>query len=260
MVGFNPGGSTGTPFGRNEFLRSTNPKPQTESYTCSAATVPAQTIDGAPGQKILQPGTVMAKITSGSEAGKIGPYQAAGTNEVQTVTPSGTISGGTYTITAPGKGTTAALAYNANAAAVQAALEAIPGIGAGNVTVTGGPLSSGALVITFVGVAGGQDQAMLTIATGSLTGSTPGASVAQTTQGVAGATDGRQTSTNIVGLLVTFLPWQLIEGDAEVSVTYDCTAVQGWCLESNAAGTPVVLSNTTADAMRGTKGLDIKFK
>jgi|SRR6478735_2361465 len=258
MVGFNPGGSTATPFGRNEFLRSTKAV-LTESYTCAASSVPAQTIDGAPGQKILQPGTVMAKITSGANAGKIGPYQAAGTNEVQTVTPSGTISGGTYTLTL-GTQVTANIAWNATAAQIQAALENLTSVGTGNVTVTGGPLSSGALVVTFIGVAGGIDQPMLTVQTGALTGAAPGASVAQTTQGAAGATDGRQTATNIVGLLVTFLPWQLIEGDAEVSVTYDCTAVQGWCLESNAAGTPVVLSNTTADAMRGTKGLDIKFK
>lgn len=62
-----------TPFGINEFLRSTQDV-KTESYTLAASTVPAQTIDGNPGQKILQPGTVVAKITSGPEAGKIGPY------------------------------------------------------------------------------------------------------------------------------------------------------------------------------------------
>ncbi len=43
---------------------------------------------------------------------------------------------------------TASLAYNANAAAVQAALEALPSIGTGNVTVTGGPLGS-TLTVTF---------------------------------------------------------------------------------------------------------------
>ena len=73
MSTFVKGGSVSTPFGRNEYLRSTQDV-KVESYTVAAASVPARTIDGAPGQKILQPGTVMAKITTGGDAGKIGPY------------------------------------------------------------------------------------------------------------------------------------------------------------------------------------------
>lgn len=64
---------TVSPFGINEFLRSTQDV-KTESYTLAASTVTAQTIDGNPNQKILQPGTVLAKITSGPELGKVGPY------------------------------------------------------------------------------------------------------------------------------------------------------------------------------------------
>lgn len=150
MPGFVKGGSTSTPFGVNEFLRSTKVL-QTESYTVAASTVPARTIDGVDGQKILQPGTVLAKITSGADAGKVGPFQA-------------------------------------------------------------------------------------------------------------GVTDGRQTAANIVGLNLTFLPWQLMERDVEVSAVYDCVAVQAWCKELDAAGLEIALTNTTADAMRGTKGLDVKFK
>jgi hypothetical protein len=73
MSTFVKGGSTGTPFGRNEYLRSTKGR-KTQSYTVAASTVQAQTIDGVSGQKILQPGMVMAKITSGVDSGKIGPY------------------------------------------------------------------------------------------------------------------------------------------------------------------------------------------
>lgn len=76
----------------------------------------------------------------------------------------------------------------------------------------------------------------------------------------AGATDGRQTAANIVGLEDTFLPWQLLEHDVEVAVTYEVTAVQGWCFERDASGVRIPLSNTTADAMRGVKGLDCHFK
>ena len=152
MSSFVKGGGVSTPFGRNEYLRSVNPKPRFESYTVAASSVPARTIDGT-SQKILQPGTVMAKITSGGDAGKIGPFQE-------------------------------------------------------------------------------------------------------------GATDGRQTATNIVGLLDTFLPWQLLERDVEVAVAYDSVmAVQAWCFEYTTAGAavPQPLGNTTADAMRGNKKLNVNF-
>lgn len=166
MSAFVKGGGVSTPFGRNEFLRSTKEgQIQTESYTVAASTVPARTIDGNPNQKILQPGTVMAKITSGVEAGKVGPFQRF------VADPDGT-----------------------------------------------GPLVD------------------------------------------SGATDGRGDPANIVGLNLTFLPWQLIERDVEISCVYDCVAVQGWCKELDAAGAEIVLTNATADAMRNTKGLDVKFK
>lgn len=77
---------------------------------------------------------------------------------------------------------------------------------------------------------------------------------------MAGAVDGRADVANIVGINDTFLPWQLLERDVEVAATYECSAVQGWCFERDAAGARIPLANATADAMRGTKGLDILFK
>jgi hypothetical protein len=154
MSTFVKGGGVSTPFGRNEYLRSTRGTKK-ESYTVSAASVPARTIDGNAGQKILQPGTVMAKITSGAEAGKIGPY----------------VSGGA-------------------------------------------------------------------------------------------GTDGRQDPANIVGLNDTFLPWQLVERDVEIAVTYECTAVAAWCFEYTTAGAavPQVLSTATRDHAAWKSGrLDVKF-
>jgi len=76
----------------------------------------------------------------------------------------------------------------------------------------------------------------------------------------ADATDGRQTLANIVGLNDTWLPWQLMEHDNEIAVTYEATVVQAWCFERNAAGARITLTNTTIDAMRGTKGLSIQAK
>jgi len=138
-----------TPFGRNVFLRSTQDV-KTLSRTLAASTVPAVTIDGNAGQKVLQPGTVLATITSGPETGKVGPFQAA-------------------------------------------------------------------------------------------------------------VSDGRQTLANIVGLCNTFLPWQLMERDVEVAVIYEAAVVQANCIELNAGGAGIALTNTTAAAMVAGKSIDIKF-
>lgn len=73
MTTFVAGGAANTPFGVNEFLRSTKDIKR-ESYMVAASTVLSRTIDGVAGQKILQRGVVLAKITSGPDAGKVGPY------------------------------------------------------------------------------------------------------------------------------------------------------------------------------------------
>lgn len=256
MSTFVKGGSTSTPFGRNEFLRSTRGI-KTESYTLAAATVPSKTIDGVSGLKILQPGTVLAKITSGPDAGKVGPFCATGTKEVQTLTKAGTVSGGTFTLSYGGQ-TTTAITWNANAAAVQAALIALTTIGTGGVTVAGGDFSTATpFTVTFNF---GGNVSMLTADVTALTGAGAGITITESTPGTAGANDGRQTLANIVGLNMTFLPWQLMERDVEVSAVYVCTAVQAWCTELDSSAATITLTNTTADAMRSVKGMDITFK
>jgi hypothetical protein len=262
MVSFNVNTALKAPFGKNVYLRSTQGL-KFESYTLAAATWPAQTIDGVAGYKCAQPGTALAKITSGPDAGKVGPYQAAGTAEVQTLTASGTVSGGTYTLTFNGQ-VTSAIAYNASAATVQAALEALSNVVPGDVVVGGGPFPATPLTFTFYGNLIG-DQPALSVQTGNLTGSTPGAAITTSTGGVAGAADGRQTAANLVGILDTFVPWQLVERDVEVAVMYEGTAIQSWCFELNAAGVLIPLANATALAMaprsNATNGgkLDIKW-
>lgn len=110
----------------------------------------------------------------------------AGVNEAQTVTITGAPTGGTFTLTYAGQ-TTAAIQYNASAAAVRAALGALSSIGGSqNVTVTGGPGPATPWVVTFVGALGMADVAGMT-ASGSFTGgTTPAIAVTQTTQGVSG--------------------------------------------------------------------------
>lgn len=257
MPDFVKGGTVLTPFGKNAYLRSTVGC-QFESYTVARRTIPLETINSVAGQQVLQPGTLMAKITSGADSGKIGPYQASGTAEVQTATKSGTVSGGSFTLSFNGA-TTTAIQWDAVAATVQLALEALSTIEAGDITVTGGPIASVAFTITFGGNLSG-NQAQITADATLLTGSTPGITMATSVPGVAGAIDGRQTLANIVGLNDTFLAWQLMEGDREVAVMYHGTAVQSWCFELDTAGARAALNNTRADACRSVKGLDILFK
>lgn len=83
MATFEANKTARTPFGKNAYLRSTKDV-KTESYTLSSAAFPANyTVDGEE-KKILQPGTVIASITSGPNTGKVGPFQAAATDGRQT--------------------------------------------------------------------------------------------------------------------------------------------------------------------------------
>lgn len=115
-------------------------------------------------------------------------YQGAapvnGTDEVQTLTITGTPTGGTFKLTFKGA-ETAAIAYNASAANVVSALEALPTVGTGGVTATGGPLPGTAVVITFAANLGKRAQDLITVSDNSLTGGTdPAGAVAETTPGV----------------------------------------------------------------------------
>ena len=255
MASFSKTPTLRAPFGKNVYQRSTKGQ-KYESSTLAATSVVAETIDGTL-LKVAQSGETMAKITSGPEAGKIGPYQPAGTVEVQTATKSGTWTSGTYDITVPAYDVTAEdIAIAANAATIQAALEAA-GVPEGAITVTGGPLSTTPVVFTYNYL--GENVGMITIDLTNLVGGGTVA-VAETTAGVAGAVDGRQTAANIVGLLDTFLPWELNERDAVVSVCYEVAAHQDWCFERNGAGARVVLGNTTRDAIVAHASLSIIFK
>ncbi len=259
MADFVKGGAALTPFGNNNFLRSTKHY-KTKSYTVAASTITAQTIDTVAGQKILPKGMVMAKITSGGDSGKIGPF-AGGTlqNEVQTITVTGTPAGGTYRLAVNGVATSA-LAFNAALAAVQAAINALPNVGPTDIVLSG---ATSPFTATFGGNFAGQNVPAITLDTNSLTGGTnPTVVIATTTQGgvaSGAATDGREDPLNIVGVNNTFLPWQLMERDVEVSVVYDASVVQAWCYEYNASGVATALSNATANAMVSTKGLRFLF-
>jgi hypothetical protein len=91
-------------------------------------------------------------------------------DEVQTITITGAPTGGTFTLSFGGN-TTSALNWNATAAQVQTALQALPSIGAANALVTGGPGPGTPFTVEFTSAKGFASQALIT-KTASLTGGT----------------------------------------------------------------------------------------
>lgn len=87
-----------------------------------------------------------------------------GVNAKQTLTADAAAGVGSFTITYDSIATSA-IAWNATAAGVQAALEAHASIGAGNVSVTGGPVNvhTVPLVVEFIGALAGMPIGALSI-------------------------------------------------------------------------------------------------
>lgn len=129
---------------------------------------------------VLAPGTYVR----GQALGEFTARTAAA--EVQTLTFTGTPTGGTFRLGFNGQ-ITGAITYSTTNATLEAnilaALIALSNIGTGNVTVSSA--TSGTVVtITFAGVLANINQPMITFAVNGLTGgSTPTATVAETTPG-----------------------------------------------------------------------------
>ena len=124
-------------------------------------------------------------LTVGSVQLCYGPAVNTGTNEVQTVTITGAPTGGSFQLTFSGQ-QTAAIAYNATAATVQAELEALSNINVGDILVGGGPGPGTPYTVAFVG--GNWVAENVTQMTASHTftgGTTPAIAVTTTTPGVA---------------------------------------------------------------------------
>lgn len=76
--------------------------------------------------------------------------KSAAVNEVSTLTATGTVSGGNYTLTVNGE-TTANIAHNASNATILAELEKLGGINPGDVVVGGGALPGTPVTLTWGG-------------------------------------------------------------------------------------------------------------
>lgn len=134
---------------------------------------PAQSTDKA----AVAPGSIYAAEATVTASDAPNAAKLLGVNEVQTVTITGTPTGGSFTLTLLGV-TTGAIPYNSAGTAVKTALDtASPN---NNITVAGGPGPGTPYTLTFVGYG---DTPTIT-ATGSFTGgTTPAIAVTVTTPG-----------------------------------------------------------------------------
>ena len=107
-----------------------------------------------------------------------------GVNEEQTLTVTGTPTGG-YTNISFGGDTTENIAWDAAAADVELALEAMDSIPQGEATCAGGPWPGTAITVTFSGTLGKTDQPMMTNVDNFTGGTSPELTITESTQGVA---------------------------------------------------------------------------
>jgi len=120
-------------------------------------------------------------VSASGMAGKLDTEAtyAAGVNEVQTLTISGSPTGGTFKLRYRGV-TTSALAYNINAAALQTAIQGLSSVGSGNLLTSG----SGPFTITGASAFAGKLLDMIEVVDSALTGGTsPTVTIAKTTPG-----------------------------------------------------------------------------
>lgn len=130
-----------------------------------------------------------AAIAEGSKTGFLYLRGDSGINEIQTIMISGSPTSGAIKLTdygdalVPPGSQTANIAWNASAADVKAALEAIPSIGAGAITATGGPFPDSAITVEFSGATVSRRGRTRMGVASTLTGGSPVVTVAHTQYG-----------------------------------------------------------------------------
>jgi hypothetical protein len=184
------------------------------------------------------------------------PRVAIALNEIQALELTGTPDGGTFTLTYDTQ-TTGNIAFNASAADVQAALEALSSVGAGNVLCTAaGALPGNIVSIEFVKALGQQSLALATADGANLTGgTTPDAAITETVDGFDllgayvddGSSGGRLTD-NAATIELT------------ASATADETATHAslWINESGTTAAEMVISEALAASVAYTTGQPVE--
>jgi hypothetical protein len=155
-------------------------------------------------------------------AGDIIVTNPGAANEVQTETIDGDVDGGTRTLSVEGQ-ETAPIAWNADAATIQAALEALSNVAPGDITVAG----AGPYTYTFGGTMARSNRALIVVNPAGLTAgggapaAPPASAIVQTTPGSAGtlvytfASNFANRNVNTIGI-DTF---GLVDGTASIVTT-----------------------------------------
>ena len=187
-------------------------------------------------------------------------------NAVQTISVTGSPTGGTFKLNATPPGgsstATASIAYNASAATVQTALVTI--FGSGNVTCTGGSLPATAVVCTFAGADAAQAITLMTKNSSSFTGgSSPNVSVANTVVGSNGALKDNNVQLLKAGSAVgsnkaTTTTWGTTDSTITYGSTSDLWGTTWTAADVNASnfGLRFSAKNTTVGGASSTASID----
>jgi PKD repeat protein len=118
---------------------------------------------------------------AGIDANGYGPFEDQLTDEQQTVRATNA-TGGTFTLTWKGQ-TTAPIPFNANRDQIDAALEALPNIGANNIQTSGGPVNTSNVNVFFRRTLQQANQEQITGDGSALTGTGPALTTATAQEG-----------------------------------------------------------------------------
>lgn len=185
------------------------------------------------GELAFYPRSEMLAMLLYAALGAKASTSVAGTNEVQTLTETGTPAGGTFKLQFRGQ-RTATIPYNATAAQVDTALEALSLIGVGGVLSAGGPFPGTPITVTFNAAPyAATNVPNLTVVESALTGgTTPAVAVTASTPGVPAI------GTHII-TCADILPWLSVEeriGNIFESYQYKDGKVNTLHLEADAGG------------------------
>lgn len=159
-----------------------NPTGASQAHLGSAAVSFGGTASGVGGLWLTRAEKANLRRLNGSGTAFSIDTLPTGVSAVQLVTVGGTPTGGTFTLSWVNQ-VTVPLAYNASAASVQVALEALSALGTGNVTVSGA--AGGPYTVTFAGALATTPVPLLgSDATGLTGGTTPTVAVSLVTAGV----------------------------------------------------------------------------
>ena len=180
-----------------------------------------------------------APLVGATAAGSVSTTTQGDNDEQQQINLVGA-TGGMFSISFGGQ-TTTDLTFDATAATVQTALEALTTVGVGNVNVTGGPANTGTLNVTFTGVLGSTNVGQMTVNNGSqtLAGATVTSSVTTT----------NEDNLNTVNSLLATINRVFSSGSSGVGATASINTSGNIVLTADAKGatTPALTltSNTT---------------